>query len=213
MTEQDFDQAMIASAFAIAARDGWHTLSISAAAREAGLPLTEARTRFPSKRALAHRFGAMLDQRALAVVSDDGSVRDRLFDMLMERYEAMRPHRAGIVSLLRSLPFDPCLGIEMACATRRSMRWMLEAAGVPTSGPRGHLRVSGLVFVWTWVMRTFERDESDDLSATMAALDKALGRADELARFLAGERTSAPDQEETDESEPFEPEPDPVPEG
>lgn len=204
---------MISASFAIAAKDGWISLSIPAAAREAGVPLAEARARFPSKRALALRFGTMLDQRALAIVSEDGTVRDRLFDMLMERYEAMRPHRAGIISLLRSLPFDPCFAVEMACATRRSMRWMLDAAGVPTGGPRGALRVTGLVMVWTWVMRAFERDESEDLSATMAALDKALGRADELARFLAGERVRTTDEDTSgEESEPFEPDPSPVPE-
>lgn len=203
MSEQDFDQALIAAAFAIAARDGWARVSIAAAAREAGLPLGAARARFPGTRALLRRFGALLDQRALAVPSEDGSIRDKLFDMLMERYDAMRPHRAGIVSCLRFLPFDPPLAITLACATRESMRWMLDAAGVPTTGPRGRLRVTGLVMVWTWVMRTFERDDSEDLSATMAALDKALGHADELARFLAGERRAAdPDASPTDDPSP-----------
>ena len=201
---------MIAAAFVIAARDGWARVSVPAAAREAGLPLPEARARFAGNRALLRRFGALLDQRALAVPSDDGTVRDKLFDMLMERYDAMRPHRAGIVSCLRYLPFDPPLALGLACATRDSMRWMLDAAGVPTSGPRGRLRVTGLVMVWTWVMRTFERDESEDLSATMAALDKALGHADELARFLAGERrtggpasdAASPDDAHGDDSSP-----------
>ena len=66
---------------------------------------------------------------------------------------------------------------------------MLEAAGDPARGLRGALRVHGLVAVWTWTLRAFERDESEDLSGTMAALDKALGRASEAAEWLSGERT------------------------
>ena len=50
--------------------------------------------------------------------------------------------------------------------------------------------------VWTWTLRTFVRDESEDLSATMAALDTTLGRAHRMATWLARERAkdSEPDK-------------------
>jgi len=188
MSEQDFDRALIAAAFRRAASDGWAGVSVYDAAREAGLPAAEARARFSGKRALLLRFGALLDQDALAAVSQEGTVRDRLFDLLMERFMAMRAHRAGIVALVRYLPSDPCTALAMARATRASMRWMLHAAGISTSGLRGAARVGGLAAVWSWTARTFESDESDDLTATMAALDRALGRADRLARWFSGER-------------------------
>ncbi len=164
-------------------------MSILDAAHAAGLPLSEARARFPGKRTLLRRFGERLDQAALAAATHEGPVRDQLFDLLMSRFDAMKPHRAGIHALLRQLPADPALALDLACATRLSMRWMLQAAGAPADGLRGALRVKGLVAVWTWVMRTFDRDESDDLSATMAALDQALGHADRLAVWLSGRST------------------------
>ena len=73
---------------------------------------------------------------------------------------------------------------------------MLNTVGQPTSGLRGALRIQGLVAVWAWTLRTFERDESEDLSATMAALDTALGRAHEIAHWISGARTKpeAPDE-------------------
>ena len=72
---------------------------------------------------------------------------------------------------------------------------MLQAAGGSTAGIRGELRVRGLIAVWLWAMRAFERDESEDLSATMAALDTALGRAHQMATWISGEspRDSEPD--------------------
>ena len=64
------------------------------------------------------------------------------------------------------------------------MRWMLEAAGIPTRGVRGELRVKGLVAVWLWTIRAWRADDSEDLSATMAALDAALRRAEQAAEWL-----------------------------
>ena len=66
-----------------------------------------------------------------------------------------------------------------------------EAAGVSTSGLRGQLRVRGLIAVWMWTLRAWERDERADLSGTMAALDAALRRADRLAALLGGGSTPA----------------------
>jgi ubiquinone biosynthesis protein COQ9 len=195
MTEQDFDQALIASAFRLAAESGWARLTIAEAARSAGLSLAEARARFPSKHALLWRFGRLLDQAALAAAPNEGPVRDRLFDLLMSRFDAMKPHRDGIRALLRHLPRDPLTSLELSCATRRGMRWMLNAAGLSTNGVRGRLRLHGLVAVWLWTSRTFERDDSQDLSATMAALDTALHRAHAVASWLSGERPRAQEED------------------
>lgn len=191
MSGQDFDHDLIAAAFRIAAETGWARLTIVDAARAAGLSLGEVRARFPGKHTLLRRFGAMLDQAALAADSGEGPVRDRLFDLLMGRFDAMKPHREGLGALLRSLPGDPATALALGCGTRQSMRWMLQAAGVSTAGPRGELRVRGLIGVWIWAMRAFARDETDDLAPTMAALDKALSRAHAAAAWLGGERTLA----------------------
>ena len=202
MSEQDFDHALIAAAFQRAADVGWARVTVADAARAAGLSLAEARVRFPGKMALLRRFGAMLDQAALANDSGDGPVRDRLFDLLMGRFDAMKPHRAGLAALLRSLPSDPATALALSCGTRRSMRWMLQAAGVSTVGLRGELRVRGLVGVWIWAMRAFARDQTEDLAPTMAALDKALSRANAAAAWLAGERavTASGDESMADEA-------------
>ena len=187
MSEHEFDDALIAAAFRLAGESGWARLTIADAAQSAGLPLAEARSRFPGKHTLLRRFGERLDQAALAAASHEGPVRDQLFDLLMGRFDAMKPHRAGINALVRHLSCDPATAMQLACGTKRSMRWMLHAAGQSTTGLRGALRVKGLIAVWAWAMRAFERDESEDLSATMAALDTALGRAHQVATWISGD--------------------------
>jgi ubiquinone biosynthesis protein COQ9 len=184
MDDAAFDRALIAAAFQLAADGGWGSVSVAAAARAAGLPLARARERFPGRSAILLRFGRSADQAALADAATDGSPRDRLFDVLMRRIDALQTHRAGILALLRTLPADPPTALLLALATRQSMRWMLEAANIRTTGRRGELRLKGLMAVWLRTMRAWRNDESEDLSATMAALDAALRRAEQAAEWL-----------------------------
>lgn len=186
MSDTDFDRALIASAFRIVAEEGWNKVTVAAAARAAGLSLAEARRRFPGRMAVLLRFGQMADAAALEDAPSAGPVRDRLFDLLMRRYDALQPHREGIRRLLRALPLDPGLALLLHEATRRSMRWMLQGAGLAATGLGGEMQVHGLTTIWYWGLRTWERDESEDLSSLMATLDTALHRADRLASWMQG---------------------------
>jgi hypothetical protein len=191
MTDADFDKALISAAFAIAGREGWTRMDVAAAAREAGLPLDRARARFPARAAVLMRFGVIADQAAIGETAAEGPVRDRLFDMIMRRIDVLQAHRAGMLALLRHLPADPPAALLLTLLSRRSMDWLLAAAGVSTHGVRGMLRVKGLLAVWLWTVRAWQRDESEDLGPTMAALDTALQRAERAAGWLQG-RTSRP---------------------
>lgn len=192
MTDEEFDSALVAAALTLAAEQGWARVSVAAAARAAELPLSRARVRFSSRHYVLLALGRMADQTVLAEIPTEGPVRDRLFDLLMRRIDAFQRHRAGVLAVLRALPADPCTALMLACATRRSMRWMLDAAGVPTGGLFGELRVRGLIGVWLWAIRAWERDDSQDLSATMAALDTALARAERAATWLADRGVTTP---------------------
>lgn len=192
MSDTDFDTALVTAAFRLAGDQGWRDINVVAAAREGGLPLVEARDRFPSRAAILLRFGRLADQAALIDASTEGTVRDRLFDLLMRRFDVMQTHRTGVKALLRYLPTHPPTALLLACATKRSMRWMLQAAGIPATGVRGEIQVRGLLAVWLWGIRAWERDESEDLSGTMAAVDTALQRAERAASWLHGRRDDGP---------------------
>jgi ubiquinone biosynthesis protein COQ9 len=189
MTDNEFDAALVCAAFALAGEQGWRKLSVAAAARHAGLDLAQARIRFPRREAILKHFGAMADNYALTgaapvVEGSDSSVKDRLFDLLLRRFDFLQTHRAGVVALLRYAPMDPALSAWLAVETTRSMGWLLEGAGVSEKGVLGELRKRGLAAVWAWGLRAWWRDETEDLSATMVAVDVALSRADQIASRL-----------------------------
>ena len=103
--------------------------------------------------------------------------RDRLFDMLMARFDALQQHRAGVLSMMVALRTDPGTAALLYAGTLRSMRWLLDAAAIPVSGLLGALRVQGLLVLWLYALRAWEQDDSPDLTATMAAVDRGLDRA------------------------------------
>jgi hypothetical protein len=186
MEDTAFDQALVAAAFEQASLTGWRGLSIVDAARAADLPLDRARVRCPGPAAVLMRFGLMADQAALAQPVTEALPRDRLFDLLMHRFDVLQQHRPGMLALLRYLPSDPALALALSAATGRSMAWMLEAAGVSAAGLTGRLRTAGLVGVWLYALRAWKDDDSVDLATTMSALDKALDQAEKMAGALPG---------------------------
>jgi len=188
VSDSELDQAVVSAVFRMAEERGWNRVNVPAAALAADLPLPRVRARFPTRLHVLHRFGTLLDQAALDGASSEGPVRDRLFDLLMRRFDALQAERGGVLALLQALPFNPATSVLLSCETRRSMRWLLGAAGAGTGGVRGEARVQGLTAVWLWGMRAWQRDETTDLSTTMAAVDSALGRAEQAAGWLGGLR-------------------------
>jgi ubiquinone biosynthesis protein COQ9 len=210
MDNDAFDRKLVEAAFTLIAERGWRRMSVAEAARQADLPLDQARGRFPVRAVVLLRFGVLADQAALALAPKEGLHRDRLFDLIMRRFDFLQSHRPGVMALLRALPTEPCVAALLAAANRRSMAWMLEGAGISARGPLGRLRTRGLLLVWLAGVRAWRNDTSPDLSATMAALDRALTRAEQVEGWLACRRRSAP---LTPEPGPTPPEAEPVPAG
>ena len=206
MSSTAIDPMILSAFWRVLAGSGWHGLTMRAIAAEAGTSLAELRRQAACPLSLLIAHSRAVDAAVLAGTVDDlsSTPRDRLFDVLMRRLDALQPDRAGMVRLLRDLPRAPLLALWLAQRLPGSMAWMLEAAGLDAAGPAGAARAKGLGVVWLAALRAWEKDESEDLSTTMAALDRALDQADRVARWLnmAPAETSAssePDAEETPE--------------
>jgi hypothetical protein len=180
MEDIAFNEALVASAFRLIAESGWSKLTVAAAAKAADLPLDRARSRFGCKLDVLLEFGRLADQAALTGIVEDSTVRDRLLGIVMSRIDVLQAHRPGVLALLRDLPRDPLSGLAVTAASLTSMRWLLDGAGIDTSGALGHLRVKGMLAVWLYTVRTWREDETEDLSPTMAALDRGLQRAEQM---------------------------------
>lgn len=176
--------AAVRAALALAARDGWNEVTLQAVATEAGIPVAALHDAFADRFDLLAGLGRMVDRAVLARAGAADSAlspRDRLFDLLMERFDVLNEYRDGVTAILDAMKFDPKTIILSMPHLARSMGWMLEAANISTAGWQGGARILGLTTVYLMTARHWASDESEDLSATMAALDKNLGRAEQWA--------------------------------
>jgi AcrR family transcriptional regulator len=176
------------------AQDGWRRLSLAAIAGEAGLPILRVYRNFRSKQAILSRFLRRVDETVLAEPrpAEEERPRDRLFDLLMRRFDALRPYKPALAVLRRELRSDPAAALCVTVSLLRSMRWMLEAAEIVTSGMRGALAVRLTGAAYVSAARVWQQDDTPDLGQTMAALD---GRLRRIERWLAPNRVLRRDGE------------------
>ena len=173
---------------ALITEKGFAEVTLRDVAAAADLGLADLYRLYPDKVALAAAFMARIDAAVLAgtprQTDPEETARDRLFDVMMRRYDALRPHRDALRALRRAGTRDPLLALALGPALRRSMNAMLEAASLSSEGLPGALRQNGLLAIHYAVSRVFDRDDTVDLSKTMAALDSRLKMAERWSQLF-----------------------------
>lgn len=174
------------AALSLAAAKPWREATLTALAEAAGRPLSEL-------------YGASIGEavdcveeafdRAIADKADVNpaqSVRDRLFELIMSRFEAMEPHRAAVLAMEAGADRDPTL---LAAAHQRHVRcarWVLALAGLEADGMTGQARAQGLGVIIGQARAAWRGDDAGDFAKTMASLDRNLRRAEEMFGRWAG---------------------------
>lgn len=114
------------------------------------------------------------------------SVRDRLFELMMRRFEAMEPHRAAVLAMEAGSDRDPTLLATMHQRHVRCARWVLALAGLEADGMTGQARAQGLGVIIGQARAAWRGDDAGDFAKTMASLDRNLRRAEEMFGRWAG---------------------------
>lgn len=190
---------------ALVASQGWRAVTLGRVAEASGLSLSDLYSRYGSKTDLLAAYTRRVDAAMLAALGEAGAastepeaIKDRLFEAIMARLDALTPQKAAIRVLARELPGDPAaLAVFLCGGLRRGLDWTLAAADLDTGGIIGLMRRKLIGGIYLDTLRIWLKDESPDLAATMAHLDKRLGQG---LRLLTGrgpivawrERTATP---------------------
>ena len=182
----DRDKA-IDALLALLAEHSFEQIGLAEVAGHAGLKLSQLRAEFGSTLAILAAHIKDIDRVVLTGGDADMAqepVRERLFDVLMRRLEALAPYKDAVRSLMCSARRSPGLALALNAMAVRSQQWMLEAAGIGASGPRGALRAQGAALMFARVLTVWIGDEEEGLDRTMAALDRGLASAERWAGFV-----------------------------
>jgi AcrR family transcriptional regulator len=179
--------AIIDAFMGLAAERSVRSIGLGDIADRAGISLAALREAYAGKLGILAGFARRID---LAVLTDGpadpaSEPRDRLFEIMMRRFDALSPYKPAIDRMARSTRCDPGLAAVLHRLAVRSQKWTLVAAGIRHGGLRGRVAVEGAVLVYAETMRTWLDDDDQDLGRTMAALDRALRRGERGMQMLS----------------------------
>ena len=107
---------IIDAMIALAAERPFHEVTLERIAERAGVTLAALRAAYDTRLAVLADFVRRTDERVLAGIDADMAgegFRDRLFDVLFGRLEALKPHKAAIQSIGAAACRDPLLALEL----------------------------------------------------------------------------------------------------
>jgi AcrR family transcriptional regulator len=180
-------EIVVAALMALLAEMPFERIGFNDIAERAGMTLADLRDLFPSKLAILAERTKQIDRKVLSGADPDMAEeppRERLFDVLMRRFEAMTHDRPALRSLRRSAARDPGLALALNGLAVNSQQWMLSAAGIGASGPKGMFRAQGLALLYARVARVWIDDDDPGFARTMAALDRELATGQRLSGLL-----------------------------
>ena len=183
----------VRAALDLAKERDWGAISLADIAHAANLSLADLRREFSCKTDIIRAFQSEVDAEVLARAKPPGeaqSPRDRLFDIVMTRFELMQPYKPALKRISSYLCCRPGEAALLLGSSLASQYWMLAGAGAKLDGAGGALRVTGLAAVYGKVFQVWLDDASPSLDKTMAALDKRLAKGE---RMLSGIETACED--------------------
>jgi AcrR family transcriptional regulator len=174
-------EAIVEALLALLSERELDRIALTDIAETAGVPLAAVHEAYGSRLAIWEAFATRIDQEVLGETFADmaeEAPRERLFDVMMRRLDALRPHRPALENLMRAARRDPLLALSLNRLAMRSHEWMLAAAGIRAVGLPGRMLVQGSVVTFARVLRVFLDEEDPGMPRTMAALDRELRRAE-----------------------------------
>lgn len=164
----------------------WNDIVLGDIATYAGYDPPDVTALFPDKMDIIQVYGRQVDAQIIdnmdGAFLGDETCRDKIFDIIMERFDVLNNNRKGVLSILNALTLDLKHSLVALPWVAQSMVKMMDMAGIDSNGIKGGLRVAGLTLAYFKTLRDWANDESVDMAHTMASLDKSLGFLERFER-------------------------------
>ncbi len=184
MTLDELKEALAPLLGSHAAFDGWSERALAMAASEVGVPAERARIVFPGGPVeMIDAWFDWVDRAMLLAFPPERiaamKVRERIGGLLLFRFETLRPHREALRRAVAVLAMPQNALAASRLAWRSADRiWRL--AGDTATDYNHYTKRAILIGVYGSTTLVFLDDESDDLAATRAFLDR---RIQDVMRF------------------------------
>jgi hypothetical protein len=175
------------------AKDGWTKFSLLQFSKTQKISIKDLKIFFRNKDHILERFSKMIDFKVESNIDieemKNTSKKDNLFELIMLRLEVMQTYKVALRNILSSAKEQPIILKKLSKNIINSLDFYLELSLYYDDTPVDFLKKNAIFIVYSLTFRVWLNDESDDLSKTMAELDKFLSMADKanerITNFLS----------------------------
>tara|TARA_R110002095_G_scaffold66488_6_gene56424 strand:- start:3086 stop:3667 length:582 start_codon:yes stop_codon:yes gene_type:complete len=157
----------------------WQALTLHDVAAHLNISLDELHQFATSKEDLLAVIISYIEEQTLtyidqALITENTSKEDRLFDSLFARFEAAAPHKKAIANLRNTFQGTPTLAFNHIPQFIGAVKRLAALSDIHFTGPLGALQLRGFALIYARLIYIWLEDDSPDMAKTMAATNKAV---------------------------------------
>ncbi len=172
---------LVKKGFQLIQEIGWEKFSLEKMSKLLKIPNDELKNIFRCKNSILSKFSIMIDNYVEAKISindfKDSSTKDILFELIMLRFDEMEDYKDALKDILQNTKKNPLLLSIISNNLLHTMDFYLELSNAYKSSPFDFYKKNFLLLIYSLSFKTWLEDNTEDLSKTMAELDKLLSMA------------------------------------
>ena len=168
---------------------GWEEFSLEKLSTKEKIPINDLKVFFKCKNSIVDKFSRMIDKNIESKLRiedfKDSSKKDILFELIMMRFDEMESFKGSLVKILDVSKNKPLLISIITKNVMNTMDFFLELSNSYNNYAFDFLKKNFLFFIYSITFKTWLSDDTEDLSKTMAELDKLLSTAENFQQKVS----------------------------
>ena len=153
------------------------------------VPINDLKVFFKCKNSIVDKFSRMIDKNIESKLRiddfKDSSKKDILFELIMMRFDEMEGFKGSLVKILDVSKNKPLLISIITRNVMNTMDFFLELSNSYNNYAFDILKKNFLFIIYSISFKTWLSDDTEDLSKTMAELDKLLSTAENFQQKVS----------------------------
>ena len=186
----NYTKNIVDALFILTPTMSWKDITMEKIAKVVKLNKMDLNKYFTSKISILIAYNNSLDQAIFVEFKKESentlvNSRDQIFDIIMAKFDILNSKKDGIRHIFKkTFPVELVANPKSYLNLVKSMKLVLNLAGIKTNTPMGCIRVNILSGIFINSFISWLSDDSPDMSKTMASLDKGLRQAEALQSIV-----------------------------
>ncbi len=185
----EIEKKYITKGFDLIKDIGWEAFSIEKLSVKENIPLNDLKVYFKCKYSIVDRFSKMIDKKIESKLRiqdfNNSSKKDILFELIMMRFDEMEEFKRSLARVLDASKNKPLLISIITKNVLNTMDFFLELSNSYNNYAFDVLKKNFLFLIYSITFKTWLSDNTEDLSKTMAELDKLLSTAEDFQQKVS----------------------------